>query len=349
MTAMWSAGEDRTRRWVLILVVAVAVLLAGLAGGAWWVQRQIDPPGAPGDEVAITVADGMSISDIGELLGDEGVVASSRVFRLYTRFKGIGPVQAGDYTLRRNESMRTVIDVLEAGPATAEPMRLTVPEGFTIAQVAGRVDELGDLSGARFLELAESGTIRSRYQAPGVGLEGFLLPETYFFEPDEDEEAVLRRMVELFDERASAAGIEAGAARLGLTPFEVVVVASLVEREARVASERPTVAEVIYNRLDADMLLQVDATIQYALGEQRESLRLSDLEIDSPYNTYKHAGLPPGPIASPGLATLEAALDPAEHDFLYYVLAEADGRHAFATTLEEHNRNVAAAREKGLL
>lgn len=350
MTASWEAGRSRPRRWVLVVVVSLAVIVSATVGGLWWLQRQVNPPGGPGEEVAVTVSEGMSVAEIGELLEGEGVISSAGIFRFYTRFNPVGSVQAGDYTLRRNDSMSSVIDLLEAGPEAPEQIRITIPEGLTLAQVAERIDEVDSLSGPRFLELAQDGTVRSRFQPAEVSsLEGFVLPETYFFESEADEETVLRRMVELFDEQATVLGLEAGADRLGLSPYEVVVVASLVEREARVAEERPKIAQVVYNRLERGMLLQIDATVQFALGEQKERLLFSDLEIDSPYNTYRNPGLPPGPIANPGVASLRAALGPEPHDFLYYVLTDEAGNHAFATTLEGHNQNVAESRRKGLL
>jgi UPF0755 protein len=156
-------------------------------------------------------------------------------------------------------------------------------------------------------------------------------------------------MVHAFDDHANRIGLPQAATRLRLTPYEVVVVASMVEREARVDEDQAPIARVIYNRLARDMPLQIDATVQYALGKQKQRLLLSDLEIDSPYNTYKIPGLPPGPIASPGREVLSSVLDPPPSPFVYYVLADANGKHAFATTAEEHARLVAAARAKGLL
>jgi UPF0755 protein len=155
-------------------------------------------------------------------------------------------------------------------------------------------------------------------------------------------------MVESFDALATRLDISSAAARLGVTPYQAVVVASMVEREARVDEDRGKVARVIYNRLAAEMPLQIDATIQFALGKQKDVLLFSDLEIDSPYNTYKVAGLPPGPIASPGQESLAGALAPTPGAWLYFVVIDENGHHAFADTLAEHNRNVALAEQKGV-
>jgi UPF0755 protein len=198
--------------------------------------------------------------------------------------------------------------------------------------------------------VAQSGTVRSRYEPAGSNnLEGLLLPETYFLSPGDDETAILRKMVDLFDQTADRVNLVNAAAKLKVTPYQVVIVASMVEREAKVPEDRGPIAQVIYNRLNAGMRLQIDATVEYALGEHKTSLLYSDLDVDSPYNTYKVDGLPPGPIASPGQASLEAAAQPTTGPWLYYVLSDSNGKHAFATTLDEFNRLVAEAKQKGII
>ena len=338
------------RRWPYVLG---AVFLAGviaLALVAIWYQRNVNPPGKPGAAVSITVAPGMSTDAIGELLEREGVIRSASVFRYYVKLNGLGTVEAGDYTLHRNEDMGTVVKVLEGGAAIDKGLPLTIPEGLTLAQVADLVGGLPGRTADRFLQVAASGVVRSRYQPVGVtSLEGLLLPETYFFATEDDETAILRRMVGAFDSLADRLDITTTASRLGVTPYEAVIIASLVEREARVDEDRGKVARVIYNRVAAGMPLQIDATIQFALGKQKDVLLNQDLEIDSPYNTYKIPGLPPGPIAAPGQESLVAALDPTPGPWLYFVVIDKDGRHAFAQTLAEHNRNVEQAIKNGVL
>lgn len=342
-------GEREGIRWPLIIIGVLVVLLVSAGVVAVWVQRQVNPSGAPGDVVTVTVAEGMSVDDIGDLLERQGVITSATVFRYYARIQGAPTVLAGDYDLHRRESLGTVLDVLAGGPKV-ELERLTVPEGLTLAQIAEVVGELPGRSAAKFLEAARSGRVRSRYQPSGSkSLEGLVLPETYFIDKGDDEEAILRRMVREFDDLVTRLGITGAASRLRVTPYELVVVASLVEREARVADDRGKIARVIYNRLEAGMPLQIDATVQFALGTNKARLLYSDLEVDSPYNTYKVTGLPPGPIASPGSAALEAALNPPAGKWLFFVLADFDGRHAFAVTLAEHNRNTAEAVRKGVL
>lgn len=337
------------RRWPYVLGgLALVVVLLGVAG-IIWVQRQVDPPGPPGEEVAITVARGMSTNDIADLLDREGVISSATAFRAYVRVNGAGNIEAGEYKLRRNDSLSNVLTVLEGGAAAEDPgIRLTIPEGLTLAQIAERVGSVPGRSAQSFLDLAEQGSIRSKFQPEGSSLEGLLFPDTYFITPTDDEAKILTRMVGSLDSLAEQLDIEAGAARLGITPYQVLTVASLVEREARVDEDRGKVAQVVYNRLEKGMRLEIDATVQFALGKQKERLLFKDLEIDSPYNTYKIAGLPPGPIAAPGRKSLEAALAPTPGPWIFYVLIEADGHHAFTESFAEFGRLSAESERKGL-
>jgi len=337
-------------RWPFILLGGLVALLLVLGAGVFWVKGQIDPSGSPGEAVQVRVEPGMSINEIGELLEDKGVIASASIWKLYVKLNGAGTVEAGEYTLRKNESMGDAIKVLKGGAmSTRKQVALTVPEGLTIGEIADRVGELPGKSAARFLEVARSGVVRSQYSPPGNNnLEGLILPETYNFDEEDDETAILQRMVEEFDRAASAVNISTAAQRFKLTPYQVVVVASLIEREARVPEDRAPIARVIYNRLAVPMRLQIDATVLYALGMHKDTVLFADLEVNHPYNTYKIDGLPPGPIASPGRAALEAAVSPAQGTWLYYVLYESNGKHAFATTLDEFNRLVADARRRGV-
>ena len=355
MSDVFEPMRDPAGPWARRIVLALAVLaVMGLIAGGLafvYVRSVVDPSGPAGPEVTLEVPKGSSTQRIAELLEDEGVVKSARNFRLYVRVKNEGPFQAGTYTLRENSSFDNVIATLEKGPELVFE-RLTVPEGLTVKQVADLVGKMPGRSAAKFLEVAGSGAVRSKYQPPGSNnLEGLIFPDTYNFEAKDDEKAILQRMVTTFDEQAAAAGIDAVAEGGRVTPYQAIVVASLVEREVRLPEERSKVARVIYNRLDKKMLLQVDATVIYALGRTGErGLRVlfKDLEVDSPYNTYKNPGLPPTPIAAPGRAALDAAVSPEEGPWLYYVVIDADGRQAFATTLAEHNRNIAAAAAAGV-
>jgi UPF0755 protein len=338
-------------RWARVfLFLAVAGLLVAGGIGFWW-QRQVDPPGQPGEEVSIAIPPGTSTQRIAAILDDRGIISNARLFRVYLRLNGGGPFEAGQYTFRENQAFGDVVAELEGGGEIRYD-RLTIPEGFTIKKIAERVGRLPGRSADRFLELAESGTVRSRYQKPGSNnLEGLLFPETYSIEEKDDERAILERMVRQFEDVASDVGLDRAARNVGLSPYEALVVASLVESEGKVAEDRPKIARVIYNRLEKGMLLQIDATVIYARGgERREGGRVlfSDLEVDSPYNTYKNKGLPPTPISAMGRTALEAALQPEPGPWLFYVKYQKDGTHKFATTLAEHNRNIADAKRRGV-
>jgi UPF0755 protein len=335
-----------------LLKVLIAIVGAGtvvtIALGIW-VSTQIGGSNS-GPKINLTIPEGASTTRIAAILDEKGIIKNATLFRYYTRIKGDGPFDAGDYTFRRGQSFGSVVTVFKKGPGITF-QRLTVPEGLTLKDVAERVGKLPGRTAATFLEVAGNGTVRSEYQPATVTtLEGLLFPDTYFVDPKDDEATILRRMVSQFDKNAKAAGIESAKSKVGLSPYEAIVAASLVESEGKVAVDRPKIARVIYNRLEQGMRLQMDATALYACNCRRPGGRVlfEDLEIDSPYNTYKVKGLPPSPIAVSGRAALRAALNPEPGPWLYYVKFENDGTHKFATTLEEHNRNIADARRRGV-
>lgn len=338
------------RRWVRVAAGAVAVMAVVALVAAVWLARQLNPSGPPGPLVRVAIQPGASVAGIARQLEQENVLTSARLFRLYVRFKGDdGGFQAGEYVLRERMAMSSVVDALGQGPEIRYS-RLIVPEGLTLTEIAERVGKLPGRDGGRFLELARSGQIRSRLQPPGVDtLEGLLFPDTYLLTDKEDEPAVLRRLVTRFDEVAGSVGVDGPGRPAGLSPYEVVVAASLVETEAKVDEDRPLIASVIENRLERKMRLQIDATVLYALGRHKSRVLFKDLEIDSPYNTYKVDGLPPTPIGASGRASLEAMMKPADTEFIYYVLFEKNGKHAFAETAAEFERLKAESRRKGVL
>lgn len=331
----------RRRRVAGALVAAGVAALAGLAGWFWW---QVHPPGRAGAEVRVTVPRGAGVAAIAERLARAEVIDSPAAFRLYTRVAGRGPYHAGTFPLRRGAGVAAAADRLER-PAPVRYRRLVLPPGLTLGEIARRVDALRGLRADRFLAAAASGRVRSRFQPPGVtSLEGLTWPDTYLVAPGESERDLLATMVRLFDRRAGRLGLDRAA-----NPYAAVVVASMVETEARLDRDRPLIAGVITNRLSAGMPLQIDATVIYARGHRDGPLTRADFERDSPWNTYRVRGLPPTPIATAGAASLTAALAPAAVPYRYYVLADRDGAHAFAVTYEEHLRNVAEARRRGLL
>jgi UPF0755 protein len=321
---------EHGRRWPFVLLAAALSFLVVAGAGVMWVEHQINPPGPLGPMVQVTVAKGMSTAEIGQLLQRQGVVANATVFKYYAKLTGTGTIEAGDYSLAKASNLGQVMKVLEGGAAKAQDERVTIPEGLTLPEVAKIVGAMPGRSADRFLEVANSGTIRSQYQPAGTtSLEGLVLPDTYFVTKGDDETKILRKMVDAFDQLATQLNLAGSAAKFGITPYQAVIAASLVEKEARVDEDRGKVARVILNRLDRKMALQIDATVLYALGRHQESVTFKDLEVNSPYNTYLFPGLPPGPIASPGRKSLEATVAPTAGNWIYYVLSDASGRHTF--------------------
>jgi UPF0755 protein len=338
-------------RGVVVAGVLAAVLLVGLGGGAFWVKGQVSPSGGPGAAVAVDVPKGTSTSGIADLLEARHVVSSARVFKLYLKFKGGGPFEAGLYRLHEHSPMGDVVATMENGPALPAAENVTIPEGLVLEQVAQRIGKVHHLDAARFLAAAKSGDVRSKYQPPGqLSLEGLLFPDTYRIEDKEDETQVLSRMVGTFDDVAQSLGYDQAQQKVGYSPYQVIIVAALVESEAKDDADRAKIARVIYNRLDKKMPLGIDATFYFALPLDRRGtgLRQSDLDRPGPYNTRLNTGLVPTPIALPGKASLEAALNPEPGDWLYYVLKDAR-THAFSSDYNQFLRDKRAAQQKGLI
>jgi peptidoglycan lytic transglycosylase G len=338
----------RRRRTFLALGLVLLPVVLVLVVGAWFLY-ELNPPGGAGKRVSVDVPRRTGTSEIGDLLADKGVIGSSQAFQIYVGVTRSGPFDPGHYTMRKNLGVRDAVSVLESGPAKGPQFRLVLPPGLTLGEIADRVGMLQGHTRDAFLQVAQSGAVRSKYQPPEVtSLEGLLYPDTYFVTKQESDQQILTRLVSTFDQKADEIGLSAPNAA-GLSPYQTVVAASLIEREAKLDEDRPLISAVIHNRLAAGRLLQIDATVCYAKGGCSASPTSAYLALDSPYNTYKVAGLPPTPISSVTVKSLQAAQNPAPEPYLYYVLSDKNGKHAFATTEEEHDRNVEEARQKGLL
>ncbi len=342
-----------TRRGRFVFGALAVLLMLGLGTGLW-VLRQVNPGGGPGEKVAVDIVPGTSVGGVANQLEDDGVITSAGIFRLYLKATGgAGSIQAGEYDLRKNLSMGDVRAALRRGPSI-KFQKLTVPEALTLEKIADRVGELPGRSRDKFLSAARSGEVRSKYQPPeSTNLEGLLFPDTYLLTDKDDETAIVRRLVSRFDQVADEVRLGSPAAASadrpnGLSAYQLIVAASLVESEAKVKEDRTLIASVISNRLEKGMKLQIDATVLYAIGH-KDRVLYKDLEVDSPYNTYKIDGLPPTPISAAGRASLEAMLRPAATDYLYYVLSDKNGKHAFAATSAEFEALKNEARRKGLL
>lgn len=334
----------------------VLLLTVGLVGGAAYGAKRVlsafgpppDYPGPGAGEAVVQVTPGQTAGDVATILQQTDVVASRQAFldaaNADPRSRSVQP---GFYRLLRQLPAKSALDLL-LDPTSRVVGRVTVPEGMTVKEIVQTVAKGTSLSVAD-LEAAAANPAALGLPAYAAGrLEGFLFPATYDIQPGTSAVEVLKMMVARFDQAAQSTGLVAGSAALGMTPYQLVTVASLVERESRVVEELPKVSRVIYNRLARQMPLGVDAAVLYGLGRSSGPLSKADLDKDTPYNNRLRAGLPPTPIAAPGEAALKAALAPSPGDWLYYVLADASGRHLFTASVEEFDRQVAKSQREGL-
>ncbi len=334
------------KRVVLALAV-LFVLVAGLGAWGWQQWNKIHAPAFPGDEARhADIVPGSSARAIFAQLADAGILPDSRLPELYYRFTlEEPPLQAGEYEFAPGISIAEVVAKVVAGEVITRP--LTIIEGLTVQETAEEVERQGFATAEAFLTAASTSLIADLDPA-ATTLEGYLFPDTYFFPRSAKATDIVAAMVGTFRERTHSLretlGVgESGVRESGVGELrELVILASIVEKETQVDSERALVAGVYRNRLNIGMALYADPTIIYALklaGTWDGDLRRRDLKMDSPYNTYLVGGLPPSPIASPGLASLNAAANPSQETYLYFV-SKNDGTHVFAKTLAEHNRNV---------
>ncbi len=347
----WSPAPGRRREFLGVAVLVAVVLIA--VGGVYSVLEALNRPFvdvAPGHPVTIVVPSGATTAEIGQLLAEEGVVETARGFRNEVRDAGVGrELLAGTYDLRTGMGYEAAITSLTAGPVIVYT-KVTIPEGWTTEQVADRLDEKVGIPREEFLSLAEGGAaefaadhsvLKGAYRG---SLEGFLFPKTYQIKEGATARDVIQMMLNQFEKEIAKVDLTRAASR-GISLQELVTMASIVERETKVAKERPVVSSVIYNRLARKMKLDMCSTVEYVIKEHKLRLTYEDLNVDSPYNTYRNAGLPPGPIAGPGLASLKAAAAPADTKYLYYVLTGKDGSHTFARNTAEFAEAKAKSKE----
>lgn len=323
-------SQRRLRRGVAC--AALPLLLAAACGGN---------PADGAAPVRVTIPSGSGLSAVTDSLAAHDVVERPLLFKLYARAKGAAArIKPGVYEFVPGSSWASVLDKLVAGKVLT--LTLTVPEGWNARQIAARVAAASGVSADSVAAILVDSASARRFAVPGPTMEGYLYPATYTFPVGTPAEQIIQRFVRRY-QAAWTPERRARAEQLGLSEREVVTLASIVEGEARVWGERDTIAAVYHNRLARGMRLQADPTVQYALGERQRRLLFSHIEdaADSPYNTYTHGGLPPGPIGSPSEGALDAALNPAAVDYLFFV-AGPDGRHTFTRTFAQHR---AAARQ----
>ncbi|MEA2559491.1 MAG: hypothetical protein QOH06_995 [Acidobacteriota bacterium] len=335
-----SVPADTWKRIFLGLLVLLALLLIPVAMLGWsWFKIQRPYQGYEGKEKIVQVEPGMGAGQILERLQREGVLADAKLARSYLIYFMDDPaMRAGEYRFRGPLTTPQVLRMLVKGQVLTHS--ITVIEGLTFEEIASQLDRLGYGRREAFLDLMRSPELVADLDPEAQDLEGYLFPETYSFARSVDERTIVQTLVKTFRERFE----KEVRPRLkgGQTVRQLVTLASIVEKEAQLAAERPLIAAVYQNRLDQGIGLMADPTVIYALkraGRWNGNIRKEDLRVDSPYNTYRYAGLPPGPICNPGLASLVAASEPADAPYLYFV-SRNDGSHVFSETLAEHNRNV---------
>jgi UPF0755 protein len=350
--------------WLALALVAVLVITAGYVG--WWYLGKVRPDGPPGDPVPFTVLENDTLDTLAARLQRSGLIVDESVFTWYVERKGGLEITPGFYELPVNDHMGNVLSRLRTPPGQTY-QRVTFPEGFTIEQMAERLsDEMPRLSAEGFMQAANNPLAPARLRKPDeASLEGLLFPDTYQISNADNEAQVVERMIGIMERVADQEDLEDKAAAIGRTPYDILIIASMIEKEAKLDEDRGKIARVIYNRLDIGMNLQIDAAVRYRADPDIPFRRLR--QRPGPYNTYLNPGLPPTPIANPGRASIRAALNPAPNPpsgdpicrvlpdptqgcvYLFYVLANEQGGHAFAVTPEQHQANVDAAAAAGLL
>lgn len=347
-------GRSRGRTLALVAAAVVVVLVVG---AGFWLRGQLDP-GSPGDPVAFTISRGATTSDVARSLEEQGIISNATVFGWYLKVNGGGSFQAGEYEgLRRNSSMSSVVSVLEKGPAPPRTVSFLVREGLWVSETRALILESFPTIDPAALTAAMNTTHPSLQPSGSTNLEGFLFPAKYEIAQADvgNAQKIIDQMIAAFDRVSSTEGLPEASARLSgkvgnrtVTPYQALIVASLIESEAKVPEDRAKIARVIYNRMARGEMLGIDASVLYALQQRKTSLTNTDLKVDSPYNTRLKNGLPPTPINSPGQDSIHAALNPADGDWLYYVLTDTDGHHYFTSSASDFQRAVNDAKARGV-
>ncbi|MBU1034743.1 endolytic transglycosylase MltG [Patescibacteria group bacterium] len=319
---------------ILGLIIVLTAAAALFFVPETWLRLPL--PDAP--RVRIEISEGSNVSQVASLLQDKGLISSAFKYRIFAHWDELAKKpRAGEYDISVGTSYQQIARILATGPERNE-ISITIIEGWTIYDIQKKLEDLGvDVVPSDFLAERFADEFDFLKDLPeGASLEGYLFPDTYRVWKDQLPDGLLRRQLLEFMSKTSGFGQEAS--KQGRSLSDVVTLASIIEKEARHDEDRPIVAGVFMNRLNIGMAMQSDATLNYVIMSGRDRLTSADLEHDSPYNSYRNKGLPPGPIANPGMASLEAALNPAKTDFWYF-LTDSSGKTLFAKTLEEHSRN----------
>lgn len=342
----------------LVAIIALAFLLIFAIGGFVafsYIKSALEPMDPDSEkEVAVEIPMGSGVTTISQILEEEGIVKNARIFKYYAKFKNESSFQAGNYTMTKAMTLDEIIESLKTGKVYREPVfTLTVPEGLTLVQISEVIEKKTSYTAEEFMakvtDKAFIETMMGEFPQlltedilnPNIrySLEGYLYPATYpFYVENPPLEEIIHTMISSMN--TMVLEYKAGLEERKMSVHDFVTFASLLEEEATASTDRETIASVFYNRIEENMPLQTDPTVLYSLGEHKDRVLYEDLEVDNPYNTYKNAGLTPGPIAAPGKSSLEATISPSDTDYLYF-LADKDGNNHFAKTYEEHLSNKA--------
>jgi UPF0755 protein len=340
-------GSRRVRRRRAVVWGTLGAIVVIVLGFVFWFELQSHALGPAGKAEIVQISAGETVNSVATQLSDQRVIGSTLAFRLYNVVHSSPTLTPGRYLLHQNLTFAQVHTILDGGPNVNS---VQVDAGLTLHEVAIRVGQLRGHSASTFEQLALKGSVTSTLSPAGShNLEGLLGTGTYQVLPGETDTALLRKMVDTFEGQATAAGVSSNsAAALGLTPYQVVTVASVVEKEGYYPKNMPKVARVIYNRLAHQTPLQMDSTILYALGQDGGTVTPQDLKIQNPYNTYLNGGLPPTPICMSSPIALSAAVHPPQGGWLYFVVVDKSGTEAFADTFPEQLVNEQLAHSRGV-
>lgn len=332
--------------WKVIGLTIIVLLLLGIG----YIYIQIGPYNKNSKkDIVVEIPNGASLTQVSSILEENNLIKSKVLFKVVSKFKeDNNGVKAGKYLLSQKYSNSQILDILISGKIYNDGIKITIPEGSTYKEVIKYLTDKNIGSKEIYEQLVNNPeTFYEDYEFLNekdiTSLEGFLYPETYYFDEESSEKEVLSSMLKRFSEIYTKE-LKSKQEKIGLTLQEVVNLASIIEKEAVQDVDRPKIAGVFYNRLDIDMPLQSDATIQYIFDERKKIVSYSDLKIDSPYNSYLNKGLPPTPIANPGIKSIEAALEPEENDYLYFV-ATIEGSNNYSKTYDEHLKFVKEYKE----
>jgi len=339
-----SNGKSKNKTILRIVVILLVIVVAAVIAGTLYMHN-LNKPYKSSDKaiVTVTIPSGSTTTDIGTILKEKGIISSADSFKYYSKFKGYdSKYLAGSYGLSASMSLDKIAKIIISGKTNN--IVFTIPEGYTEYDIAKKLAKLGIVNKSSFIKTLEGGSFTSSYsflqdaQSGKHKLEGYLFPSTYSVAADADDSTIVKAMLDKYDE-VFTDEYKARAKKLGYSENEIIIIASIIEKESGVAKDRKNVASVIYNRLDDGMPLQMDSTVQYVLGlsnNRKEDLSIDDTQVDSKYNTYQNAGLPPGPICCPGEAAIKAALYPANTKYMYFILSDKlDNSMVFSSTYKQ--------------